>query len=126
MLLKWNIPFTFPKFNFNNKILVWGKKVQELTFRKGGILRLTSVTGEQEYRPDAFDHAYARIPDSDDFYFVPMRAFVENGKIGDKKSCQGMKISIDMTKASKDYEWIDQYRFNLNDNNIYDIKSYIV
>lgn len=126
LLLKWNIPFSFPPYNFFNKILVWGKKVQELTFRAGGVLYF-AWGDAKEYRPNHFDHAYARIPGTDNFYFVPMTAFVENGKIGYSKSSKEMKVSLDMNKASPDKNnWIDKYRFNFNDTDIYERFNFLI
>ena len=127
LLLKWNIPFSFPPYNFFSKILVWGKKVQELSFRAGGVLYFAWGGEVKEYRPNHFDHAYARIPGTDNFYFVPMTAFVENDKIGYNKSSKEMKVSLDMNKPTKGKnKWIDQYRFNFNDTDIYERFNFLI
>ncbi len=123
LLLKWNIPFTFPIEGTVDKYIVHGKRIEELIFRKGNCLRLTHAGNgkEEEYRPNDFDVGYARLTGKYDnyFYIFPMFVLKEEGLIGILKSSQNAKISVDIETPTRRYEWAQKYLFNFDDKDIY-------
>ena len=125
LLMKGNAPFTFPPFNDLFKILLWGKRVQELNFPPSGILNMKSLQNGGEYRPTDFDFAYSRISD-DEFLFVPMTAFVAKGKIRHDGASKEMKIFYDDDAPRKDNEWIHEYIFSLTDITTCDKLNFMV